>query len=376
MTKVVLLDIDGVLVHHGGYRAALHATLNHFVSLMGLSHFDFTEEELADLEKRGIFSEWDMVPILLGALWNDILSRPPKLDLPSDLSSAAVEIGRNINGYRPGKLFVPEFDLIPGRYPAESAFRSGCFPSIPVNLQSSLLHDSRNVGYSQTTRLFQHYSLGSRVFSDTYNLPAELETESLLLTHDRSYLNDSIRAKLCQPDIYLAALTARPSAAPREIKDANPSYPPEAEIALKLVGLPDIPLIGFGKLQYLAFQRGLDASALIKPSPVHALAAIAAALTGNEWIALQSACDWHQTGKLNGVFANLPQSFELLVVEDTLGGIRSVQSAGEILRDSGFNVVVRTFGLTSGSTTKAAAFEQFEIPHFANWETMIKEMNL
>src|SRR5258706_4894773 len=100
MTKVVLLDIDGVLVHHGGYRAALHATLNHFVSLMGLSHFDFTEEELADLEKRGIFSEWDMVPILLGALWNDILSRPPKLDLPSDLSSAAVEIGRNINGYR------------------------------------------------------------------------------------------------------------------------------------------------------------------------------------------------------------------------------------------------------------------------------------
>src|SRR5258706_16176082 len=114
MTKVVLLDIDGVLVHHGGYRAALHATLNHFVSLMGLSHFDFSEEKLAELEKRGIFSEWDMVPILLGTLWNDILSHRTDIDLPADLSSAAVEIGCNINGYVPGELFVPEFDLTPG----------------------------------------------------------------------------------------------------------------------------------------------------------------------------------------------------------------------------------------------------------------------
>jgi hypothetical protein len=317
-----------------------------------------------------------MVPILLGTLWNDILTHQTKVELPADLSSAAVKIGRNINGYVPGELFVPEFELIPGQYPAESAFLSGCFPFIPVNLQTSLLHDSRNVAYSQTTRLFQHYSLGSRVFSQTYNLPAELETESFLLTHDRSNLNDSIRTKLSQADVHLAALTARPSAAPREIKDSNLGYAPEAEIALKLVGLPDIPLIGFGKLQYLALQRGLDASALIKPSPVHALAAIAAALTGNEWTALQSACDWHQTGQLNGVFTNLPRTFELFVVEDTLGGIRSVQSAGKILQESGFSVTVRTFGLTSGSTAKATAFEQFQVAHFANWETMIEKMEL
>ena len=77
MKKVILLDIDGVLVQHGGYRAALHATLNHFANLMGLSHFDFPEEKLAELEKRGIFSEWDMVPLLLAALWNDILSHRP-----------------------------------------------------------------------------------------------------------------------------------------------------------------------------------------------------------------------------------------------------------------------------------------------------------
>jgi len=67
MKKVILLDVDGVLVNPAGYRAALHATLNYFATLMGTPHFDFHEEKIADLEKRGIFSEWDMVPVLLAA---------------------------------------------------------------------------------------------------------------------------------------------------------------------------------------------------------------------------------------------------------------------------------------------------------------------
>ncbi len=56
MTKIILLDIDGVLVTPGGYRAALHSTLNHFATLMGVPHFDFHEEQIAELEKHGIFS--------------------------------------------------------------------------------------------------------------------------------------------------------------------------------------------------------------------------------------------------------------------------------------------------------------------------------
>ena len=374
MTKILLLDIDGVLVHHGGYRAALHATLNHFAGLMGLAHFDFPEEKLAELEKRGIFSEWDMVPILLASLWDDILSRRPVLDLTPELSSAAVEIGRHMNGHVPGEISVPEIELTPGQYPAESALLNGCFPSIPIDLRTRLLHDSRNVAYSQTTRLFQQYALGSQVFFETYDLAPELETESFLFTHDRSYLNDAIRARLRQSGFLLAALTARPSAPPREVDDSHLGYSPEAEIALKLVGLSDMPLIGFGRLHYLALQRGLDAGALIKPSPVHALAAIAAALTGNEWAALQSACDWYQTGQIKGALAELPRSFELLVVEDTLGGIRSALSAAEILGGAGFDVTVRAFGLTSASAAKAAAFEAVRVPHFADWETLIETL--
>jgi hypothetical protein len=160
------------------------------------------------------------------------------------------------------------------------------------------------------------------------------------------------------------------------VDDSHFGYAPEAEIALDLVGLADIPLIAFGKLEYLAAKRGLDAGVLIKPSPVHALAATAAALTGDEWAGLQSAGDWRQTGKLDGVFANLPREFELFVVEDTMGGIRSTQAAGEILRNNGFDVTTHTIGLTSGSASKIEAFNQSGIRHFETWESLISGIGL
>ena len=134
----------------------------------------------------------------------------PICHLPADLYSAAVEIGRNVNGYMPRELIIPEFEYIPGQYPAEAALQHGCFPFIPMDLRVNILSQSRNVNFSQTMRLFQHYSLGSRVFSQTYNLPAEVETESFLHTHDRSNINDAIRAKLRQPNIHLAGLNSTP----------------------------------------------------------------------------------------------------------------------------------------------------------------------
>ena len=376
MTSVLLLDIDGVLVKPGGYRAALHATLNYFVNLMGLPHFDFPEEKLAGFERRGITSEWDMVPLLLAVLWEDILAHQPVSGLPSDVSSAAIQIGRCLNGYFPSDLHIPEFELVLGQYPADTALSAGFFPSIPEQLRTNLLHRSRDVRFSQTMRLFQHYTLGSDAFRQTYDLTPEIETESLLHKFDRSNINDAIREKLRQPDIYLTAFTARPSAPPREVEAPPLGYAPEAEIALDLVGLPDIPLISFGKLQYLGEQRGYDPETLLKPSPVQALAGIAAALTGDEWASLQAACDWYETGRLTGVLAELPSALEVAIIEDTLGGVRSVLAAGEILQKAGLEVDILACGLTSGSIEKSAAFEAASVPHFSDWETLIDRFSL
>jgi len=210
----------------------------------------------------------------------------------------------------------------------------------------------------------------------TYDLPAEIETDSLLQRYDQSNIDDTIREKLRQPGVHLTAFTARPSVPPREVEAPNLGYAPEAEIALDLVGLPDVPLISFGKLQYLGAQRGYDPETLLKPSPVHALAAIAAALTGKEWASLQAACDWYETGQLKGVFAELPRSLDISIVEDTLGGIRSARAAAEILQKAGLDVTIHAYGLTSGSAAKSAAFEDADVPHFGDWETLIDKFSL
>jgi hypothetical protein len=376
MKKIILLDIDGVLVTPGGYRTALHATLNHFATLMGSPHFDFHEEQIAELEKHGIFSEWDMVPILLATTWNDILSKWNEINLPADVKLAAIEIGKRMNGYISNEVHVPEFEILPNIYPTQSALQQKCFPFIPENLRQSLLHDSRNVNFSATTRLFQHFSLGSKTFSKAYKLPAEVETESLLHSHDVSNLNPSILNKLLQPNIYLASITARPSAPPKNVNTSHIGYAPEAELALELVGLPNIPLIGYGRLEYLAKQHNIEPSTLLKPSPVHALAGTLAAYIGDEWSALQSAYYWLIKNELNETFKQLPKEFELIVVEDTMGGIRSVQSAAEIFQKAGFDVHIKTIGLTSGSQAKATAFEKNKIEYVDTWEEIITKIEI
>jgi hypothetical protein len=152
-------------------------------------------------------------------------------------------------------------------------------------------------------------------------------------------------------------------------------FAPEAELALELINMTDIPLTAFGGLEYVASARKLDPVTLLKPSPVHALAAIAAAYIRDEYSALQAAVDWQQSGRLTGAFLDLPRTFELIVVEDTMGGIDSTLKAGEILRDTGFDVIVRPFGLTSGSSAKAMAFQQAGIPFFDHWESLIRTID-
>lgn len=372
MNRIILLDVDGVLVQPGGYRAALRSTVNHFID----PQIDIKEEWLADLEKRGISSEWDMAPLLLASYWNDILARQPMRNLSSDVFSAAGEINRQRKVEIPAHLPVPDFPLVRGQYPARSALEAGCFASIPYDLRRNLLRETRSLHKSNTMRIFQHFTLGSRQFTETYNLPAEFETGSFLLLHDSPIIDDEIRAKFFQSDYHLAAFTSRPSRPPRELGESIVGFAPEAELALELAGLSDIPLIAFGKLEYLASQYGLDPAALVKPSPFQALAAVLAAWTGEEWPALRAANRWRETGLLSGIFGRLPKIFELIVVEDTLGGIFSALAAGEILKKAGFDVHVRAAGLTSGVSAKSAAFKDAGVPCFRDWESLIAGVGL
>lgn len=369
MTRIILLDIDGVLVQPGGYRAALRATVQRFVGDIKIE-----EDVLTDLEKRGISSEWDMAPLIIASYLDMVLSKHPMPNLPDEVSAAAQQIKQQYPLNLPVPPSIPGFDLVIGQYPAETAFHVGCFKHLPEKLRRKLLNDSRNVHKSETMRTFQLFSLGSKNYTETYQLPAEFEAESLLLKKDRTNINASVRARLKHPNNHLVAFTARPSLPPREVGGATLGYAPEAELALDLVGLKDIPLMAFGKLEYIAAQHGLDPAILVKPSPFQALAAILAAWNGDEISALQAAHDWHDTGKLKSGFSELPSAFELVVVEDTMGGIRSACAAGEILQDAGFDVHFRPFGLTSNSKAKAEAFKKAGIVNYKNWADLISAL--
>lgn len=369
MKRILLLDIDGVLVQPGGYRAALRATVKRFIG-----DYVIEEDVIANMEQRGISSEWDMAPLIIAAYWENILSRQPISGLSDDMAVAAKQI-QSQQADRPKQLRIPEFELVTGQYPAETAFQAGCFASIPEGLRRNLLTESRNVNKSETFRTFQHFTLGSEMFGFTYQLAAEFEAQSLLRTEDKANVSVEIRERLRHEGNSIAGFTARPSHPPRGV-EASVGYAPEAEVALELVGMSDIPLMAFGKLEYIAAQHGLNPAVLMKPAPFQALAGILAAWTGDELLALHAAYEWHVSGNLNSRFVELPQSFELIVVEDTLGGIRSTLAAGKVLREAGYDVTVRTLGLTSSSAAKKSAFERAAIPCYENWEALLDGVGL
>lgn len=366
MKRIILLDIDGVLVQPGGYRAALRETVKQFIG-----DYVIEEDVIVSMEKRGISSEWDMGPLIVAAFWEGMFSRY-YIDLLSDDVAVALHNMKHLCKVMdtPEHLLIPEFDLVDGMYPVEAAYEQGCFPSMPNGLRKNLMTELRDVYKSHTFRTFQHYTLGSETLS-TYQLPAEFEAQSLLLTEDKANISAEIRERLRHERNSIIGFTARPSKPPREWDGSHVGYAPEAELALELAGLADIPLMAFGKLEYIAAQHGLNPATLMKPSPFHALAGILAAWTGDELSALNAAYEWYASGMLNGKFSELPKSFELSAIEDTMGAVCATQAAGEILREAGFEVRVHTLGLTSGIAQKAEAFRKADVPFFENWEFLI-----
>ncbi len=379
MNKLLLLDIDGVLVRPLGYRAALRASLATIAQWMGFADFSVEEQVISSLEARGISSEFDMLPLLVGALCEAVLSSTPTPELSEDLTQAAEQIAA-LHPSLPTHWSVAAFTLQEDCFPAEAAYRQGIYPSIPDPLRRSLLLHSRNVYRSTTTRLFQQFVLGSQRFREVYGLPAQVQAPCYLQTYDQPLLEPSSLQRLERAwrsgRIWAAAMTARPSLPPREVSAPDQPYPPEAEAALELLGLADLPLIGLGKVEYVARQANLPVEKLLKPSPAQALAAALVASGSSEINAIQAAVAWLANPTAIHRFNGLPKQFELHVVEDTLGGIRSTRAAAEGLRQLGYRVDLYAWGLTDGNALKRTTLEKEDVRCFDTWEALLDQLDL
>jgi hypothetical protein len=368
--KILLFDIDGVLVQPAGYRLATEETCRYFLDKGRITSVLPYPEIYSNFEAQLVTSEWDMVPLTLLLLF-DFISETHPMPIALDTLEKVLEWTKQ----KQISLDFPQFEteirkfgqyIRPGKTAAQCILETklnGVAGDIFPHLRSpllitDLLGNARNILACETTRKFQEFSLGGEIFKQIYNQEAENNLPSFLLTYDRSLLSEENRKKLLNELVndgfFACVYTARPSLAPREIQADQANYSPEAELAMKLCHLENLPLIGYGKLSFLASNTGRTIPEYIKPAPVQALAAIASAWSGNEWLGLKWAANISDGNRATESAPGLPKEFELYILEDSAAGIQGGRRAAEILDSNGWKVEFHPIGISTHSEKRKA----------------------
>ncbi len=391
MKHLFLFDVDGVLVEARGYVKALQDTVAHFAGEMRLGDGAPTQEEIRAFEANGLTSEWDSGGMCVMALLLARLDQGSGLDLPADWSGALAALAAQPSG---GAFQRPDFAALADRVGARiragtsstEAVRAvladearalpawGCYqPALGV-LFEALLGHTHDFYRAPVTRHFQHLVLGSRAVTETYGVPPDFESSAYLSRYDRPLLAPAVGARL---RACLAAgrargvvYTLRPSLPPADADSDTSGYSPEAEMARSLVDLEGLPLVGQGRMRWLARQTGEPEplSRLVKPSPVQALAAVGAAgweREPREAAALEAALRLYRRGRLEPPLAGLGPS-TVHVFEDSLGGLRAVERGVERLRAAGADVRWQPYGVAPPGGVKAAALAAQSLPVYAS----------
>ena len=366
---IFLFDMDGVLVEPHGYRRSIQATLNYFTEKMGLGDLYPGEEAIARFESINMSSEWDIIPVLLAAILDGLVGGNPGLSLPDDLLAACQVIrdkGLAAPAFDPARLagcLGPQFR--PGMIYSELALAlnradnpQAPYPHLVGSpLLDSLLAHSRDVTASLVTGVFEHYAIGSAAFETTFHTPPLFEVDSYLRRFDRPLLLPQTQAMLLpvwqSGQLGVSVYTARPSTPPGgNFRNPLLAYSPEAELVLAQIGLEEIPLVGYGQVTWLAGQVGCSSDRFIKPSPVHALAAIGAAFTRQVAQAVLAAERLSAVGEM-GYYRGFP-ALSVHVFEDSGGNIHAVRQAAELLTRQGLAVQVSAWGIAASPAKRRA----------------------
>lgn len=392
-----LFDVDGVLVEAAGYRRALQDTIAHFAGALGLAgDLAPTAAEIHAIEAHGITSEWDSGPLCVGYLLVERLRQTPDLVPPPAWEAALALLGAqppvaiDRPAYGAWRLWEGEWRLAAGA-PALAvqpmavrirAFLDARAASLPPAQQApvaalldALLAGAYTYARAPVMRHFQHRVIGSERIAATYCVAPDFASPSYLQLYDRAALAADMRAGLLDAiageRVRAAIYTARPTLPPAGVAPAY-GYSPEGELARALVGLETLPLIGFGRIQWLAAQVGQHPGRLVKPSPVQALAAIGAAWSRDEAAALHAAWAWSASAELQSPLREL-DGVTVHVFEDSAGGIRAVAQAVASLRDAGRAVACRPYGIASPGSPKAAALARTDARLFPDIDAALAE---
>ena len=313
--EIIIFDVDGVLIESHGYHRAFKDTVRTGAKELGYD-VNLSDEDIARFEGMGISSEWHSSAACMAALL---------INGKFDLSPLFESIKR-------------EQAQLPARIRLERAVscmakEAGVDPAHPV----SLIQNSEII-QSFPFDIFQEMILGSEGFEQIYGLKSSLNVESYLYKFDKPQLGSNARNRLFSwlkdSERGCAIMTNRPT---RDM--------PDAKYAQKLVGLEEIPVAGYGEMEWLAKKFGGEAAEYSKPSPIHALAAVLASF-GKESDSCLLEAHAATKGEFSADIARL-DGYEFTVFEDTPAGIMSAGAMGELLRGQGLDVKVNKFGITN-----------------------------
>ena len=289
MKKTLIFDMDGVLLTPRGYHRALQETVRLGADALGYSGIVLTDEHIAQFEGLGISSEWHS----------------------SAASLAVLAFGGELSLDELFSLLKREPVQIPARIRLEHAIEE-------LTGDAQRIRESESI-QSASYKIFQELILGSADFERIYGIESSLNVESYLLRFDKPLLETSTRNRLLtwleHPEHGCVVMTNRPS-----------SEMPDADYGLRLVGLAGQPLVGNNDIQWLAEEVGGETAHFLKPNAAHALSALLASTGRGLQESLLGAY-----GLLNGASLDGLDVDEIVVFEDTPGGLISVERAGELL---------------------------------------------
>jgi hypothetical protein len=372
--NIFLFDMDGVLVEPLGYHYALVETVRLVAKSLGYGDILLTAQDIADFESAGVSSEWDSSAIYAALLLINAWKIDPGLRLPDSFPA-----------YRPfnQRLLPPDFPTLIRLLgnPALSQMRpldraDHLFFSLNQGIQPlqkeilrSILINARASVNSLTHRTFQELVLGSATYTEIYHRPGYFNISSYLLQYDQPRLSPAWQRELAawmeHPGNRAAIFTSRPSS---PLPGAFST--PEAELGAELVGLEAVPIAGLGGLLWLAKKRNAGIQDFLKPSPVHALAALGLALGLPPADALQQAANLALKKKTGPIWNELHHS-HVTIFEDTTGGLRSAQAAQAALEVVNITIHLKLCGITA-SPVKAQSLQSLGAATYPDINTAIQ----
>lgn len=343
--KILLFDMDGVLLDPLGYHKALIETVRLVSRSMGFDDFILSDKDIAQFEALGISSEWDSSALCAALLVIDACQNDQEFRLPTSLSTdLLLQYKRRIELSKLFEALKGQPAELPAALRAQQAIEDiahkyHVYPKQP----SEIIKHSKLIEHSLTLNVFQELVLGSENYERTYQRKKQLSVESYLQKYDKLLLINPFKDKLLRwledPQHNATIMTNRPSAIA-----LGKAGTPEAELGAELLGLDSLPIIGSGEIRWLAQKMNAEVGALMKPAPTHALAATFAALGNSLEDSLISAYNLTHS-KVSSRIQSLHKS-TVYVFEDTVAGIISVESMQKVLKQNNFHIQTHKCGVS------------------------------